>query len=354
MMSSPRWMHATEHDPPLVSVVLPHRNAGTTLGRSIRSILDQTMGNIELLLIDDFSTDQSADICREFAASDRRISNLRSPHPHGLVAALNHGISRSRAPWVARMDADDFSLPHRLEAQHNFMMKNPQLIACGCCIDMLPDPVDPNAHVAGGFLRYRDWLNTLVDPEAIHRERFIESPIVHPTAFLSRTAIVAAGCYRDMPWAEDYDLWLRLLQQGPVIGKVPEVLSHWSDPPDRLTRTDPRYHHHQFLAAKAHFIARLPNITNRRLHICGAGPTGKRLARCLREHGLTIHAFHDVHPRRVGETIHGAPVLPHDKFPPAGEVLLLAAIGQPDARPLVRSLAHRAGYTEGHDFLIVS
>ncbi|MCC5876253.1 MAG: glycosyltransferase [Candidatus Sumerlaeia bacterium] len=347
-------MPAIKNDTPEVTVVLPYRNASTTLPRAIGSILNQSLSALELLLIDDKSSDNSPHICREYAATDSRIHLLDSPEPHGLVAALNHGISEARAPWIARMDADDISLPNRLQRQWIYMKEHRELQACGCGIEIIPDPDDPNARVAGGFLRYRDWLNELVEPEAIHRERFIESPIAHPTAFYSRAAIIKAGSYRDTPWAEDYDLWLRLLEGGTVIGKVPEILLHWSDPPNRLTRTAPRYHNHQFLAAKGHFLARLPGVGQKRLHICGAGPTGKRLARILRRLDIQTHAFHDVHPRRIGQTIQGAPVLPHDSFPPAGETVLLAAIGQPESRPPVRSLARSAGYVEGCDFFVIS
>lgn len=347
-------MHATKHDTPLVSVVLPYRNAAPTLEAATASILNQTLHSIEILLIDDASGDDSPRIACQLSQQDQRVRLLTSPPPHGLVPSLNHGLREARAPFLARMDADDLSSPTRLEKQLLYMEQHPALAACGCGVHIIPDPTDPNHRVAGGFLRYQEWINSLTDPMDIRRERFIESPIAHPTAFFRADQLRNIGCYHDTTWPEDYDLWLRFLETGPVLGKVPETLLQWSDGATRLSRADPRYARPRFMAARAYYLTRLPDIEKQRIHICGAGPTGKLLARLLKGLGRTIHAFHDVHPRRVGATIQGIPVLPHDQFPPAGNTLLLAAVGQPQSRPLVRTLATEAGYTEGTDFYIVS
>lgn len=332
--------------PPLVSVLLPYRDASATLAEAVHSIRRQSLENFELLLIDDGSTDGSGEAARALAQEDRRIRLLETVPPGGLVSALNLGIDRARAPYLARMDADDAALPRRLELQWAFLEEHPALTGCGSAVRI-------TGPAGGGFRRYEQWQNTLLDPEAIHRERFIESPLVHPTAFLRTGRIRALGGYRDMGWAEDYDLWLRILEEGPLLGKLPGILLHWRDSLERLTRSDGRYSLDRFQALRAGFIARLEATRRRGVAICGAGPTGKGLARHLLGRGVVIHAFHDVHPRRLGGRIQGIPVrAPEDFVTP--RPVLLGAVGIPQEREAIRALAKQGGYVEGGDFFLVS
>lgn len=309
-------------------------------------MMGQTFGDFELLLIDDQSTDGSAQVAAALGERDPRIRLLGTSSPGGLVPALNAGLGQARAPYIARMDADDVSLPHRLAAQLHFMEDNPGLAGCGCAVRI-------TGSAGEGFLRYARWQNSLTAAEAIHRERFVESPLVHPAAFLRTESVRAVGGYRDLPWAEDYDLWLRILERGPILGKVPEVLLHWRDSGNRLTRTDGRYGLARFMALRAEFLARLRGVRERGVAICGAGPTGKSLARHLRAGEVTVHAFHDVHPRRIGERINGIPVLGTGDLRPPGPILL-GAVGIPGQREAIRELAAAGGYTEGVDFFLVS
>ena len=100
--------------PPTLSVVLPARNAAATIGRAARSILDSTHRELELIIIDDGSTDDTAEVIRQI--DDPRL-RLIQQEPGGVCAAANRGTNEARAPVIARMDADDFSHPKRLEKQ---------------------------------------------------------------------------------------------------------------------------------------------------------------------------------------------------------------------------------------------
>lgn len=342
---------------PRVSIVLPVRDAEATLPRALESCLAQTYSDFELLVIDDGSRDGSAAVAREAAVSDGRVLLLDAPVPGGLVPALRAGCAAAHGELIARMDADDVAHPERLAEQVRFLDAHPEIAACGCGVRIVrrgergePLPADP------GFQRYEAWINALTAPEAIARDRFVESPLVHPSVVMRRAALEAVGGYRDPGWAEDYDLWLRLLEGDYRLAKVPRVLLEWSDGPARLTRTDARYAPASFLCAKAHYLARLDGVAARGVMISGAGPTGKRLAALLREAGVRVHAFLDPHPRRIGGRIGGVPVLSEEAIPEAGAAapVQLGAVGQPGGRARVEGLMVARGYQAGVDYFSVA
>jgi hypothetical protein len=207
-----------------------------------------------------------------------------------------------------------------------------------------------------GFLRYRDWLNGLLEPGEIAAERFVESPVVHPSVLMRRAALEAAGGWREVPWAEDYDLWLRLLQAGKRFAKVPEILFTWRDGADRLTRVDGRYAPRNFTRAKAHYLAQMPAVRERGVEISGAGPTGRAIARELRAEGITLRAFYEVSPKLIGRERQGAPVRSYEDLPAASAdcPVHLAAVARPAGKQRLRGLLQQAGYRRGENWFAVA
>jgi glycosyltransferase involved in cell wall biosynthesis len=329
---------------PRISVILPFRNARDTLEAALRSLAGQTLREIEVLAVDDGSTDDGAGVVQDWIKRDGRFRLLSVASPSGVVAAVNTAWGSCRAGLIARMDADDISLPRRLELQWKLLESNRALAAVGCQVEV------PGGDQ--GFHRYIDWSNALISPEDIARERFVECPVVNPTMLMRREAADAVGGHIDTCWAEDYDLWLRFLAAGYRMAKVPEVLYQWSDArPERLTRSDPRYSKIRFLRARAHYLSLLPQ-SSRGFCLCGAGPAGKKLAAMLRDHGKRVHCFYEVNPRRIGGLIGGVPVRSHAAMPPAAVdgPVLLSCVGAPGGRQRVRRLLVAGGYREGEDF----
>jgi len=329
---------------PRISIVMPFRNAAATLPEALASVKAQTFMDWELLAVDDRSTDNSAAVVAAFAAGDERVTLLKNGSFRGVVAASETAGLAAQAEWLARMDADDVSHPERLQRQWDLAQAQPELDVIGSAVEILTPLGD-------GMARHVAWVNSLMDPQAIANARFIETPLVHPSALMRKEAIAAAGGYREVPWAEDHDLWLRLLEAGSVFGKVPETLLGWRDSPGRLTRSDPRYGDTFRNKMRAHFLARLPAVKKHGVVVAGAGPIGKAMAQELLLRGVTVEGFFEVHPRRIGEKIHGAEVAALDQFGKKWrEAVMLAAVGVPGGRREVGDLAATAGYVEGVDF----
>lgn len=330
---------------PRVSVVLPYRDAAATLPAALDSIAAQTFADWECLLIDDGSTDASTALARARAAGDPRWRLLTAGA--GIVSALNRGVAAARAPLIARMDADDIALPHRLARQVAAFDADPRLTVVSCLVEAFPA-----AAITDGMRRYLAWLNGLVSPEAIRDALFVESPIAHPSAVIRTEALRAAGGYRAFEGPEDYDLWLRLLLDGGRAAKVPEVLLRWRDSPGRLSRVDPRCHRRRFLATK---LAHLPRVVapGTPVQIWGAGPSGRRWLRALQGRGYPVRRLYDVAPQRWNRLVGGVRVhRPAAPDPALG--FLLAAAGTPGAREQIGRWFARHGLRPWEHYLAVA
>lgn len=356
---------------PPVSVLLPVRDGAVHLPDALASLEAQTFPDFEVVAVNDGSSDATPDILESWAARDPRVRVLHLP-PSGIVSALEAGRRLARGRYLARMDADDVSLPERLGAQFALAEATRDVGAVGCRVRY-----EPRSVVRAGARRYEDWLNAAVTPEDHAREMFVECPLAHPTFFLRADAVEAVGGYRDRGWPEDYDLLLRLWRAGGSVAKVPRVLLHWREAPQRLSRTHPNYAPEAFLRCKVHHLVRSllagwgPTGTTdggrRRLGaapprsdrlrpavIWGAGPVGKALSRELQGAGVTVRAFVEVDPRKVGQEIHGAPVLDTDAGLALEGPLHLGAVGQPGARERIRRTLRDGGKAELRDFVMAA
>src|SRR5918996_3485367 len=276
---------------PEVSVLLPARNAERTIQRAVESIRAQTFQSWEIIAVDDASTDRTPELLADLARGEPRMRVVRG-RGAGLVDALRRGLSSCQGKWVARMDADDESLPRRLELSVSALRADPELAAVGTQVEIFREdrPVSPNMAL------YARWLNSLTSAEQLARERFVESPLCHPSTTIRRSALEAVGGYEDRELPEDYQLWLKLLHAGWKLACLPRLLFRWRDHDDRLTRIDPRYGEERFIAAKARYLARGPLAADRCCTVWGAGRTGRSLARRLHQENIEVCRFLDVDP----------------------------------------------------------
>ena len=210
---------------PRVSVVMPMRDADQFLNAAVKSILTQTFADFEFIIVDDGSRDGSRRRAEEYEAADTRVLVLSSPG-RGIVAALNHGIGLARGSLIARMDADDVALPHRLATQVAALDARPEVGVVGSYYTAID--------IRGRALR------DIVLPAAadtIRQRLSAGNCIAHPTVMMRRDAVLTAGLYRtDFPLCEDYDLWLRLSETTDIVN-LPEILLLYRLHPAQVTAT---------------------------------------------------------------------------------------------------------------------
>ncbi|MDR3641913.1 MAG: glycosyltransferase [Humidesulfovibrio sp.] len=353
---------------PKVSVALPCFNAGQTLPGALTSLLGQTLADIEIVAVDDGSTDTTWDVLCAFAARDQRLRPIRLPH-QGVALAGNAAVAACRAQLIARMDADDIALPGRLAAQAALLDAEPGLDLVSGLVRFGGD-----RRACAGYAHYVDWINTLVTPEAIAVNRFVEAPLANPSVMFRRAAFERFGGARPNTGAtagaaafpEDYEMWLRWLSLGARMAKAPQEVIVWNDPPTRLSRTHEAYSPQAFARTKAGYLWDWLAAHNPRhpdVRIWGAGRVSRQRLAPLVALGLNIQAYIDIDPRKIGQTVHGAPVLGREAVPPyapaaleawpGGLPFLLVNVGSRGARAEIMAWLAGQGYQAGKDCVAV-
>jgi glycosyltransferase involved in cell wall biosynthesis len=199
-------------------VLLPAREGAPFLREALESVLAQTLTDLELLVVDDGSTDETPGILA--SVGDERLRVLRQDRL-GLVAALNRAVAEARAPLLARMDADDVSLPERLERQVAYLDARPEvaLVAAG-------------VETSGGAR-----IVLPDDDAALRRRLLLRNPFAHGAVAVRAEAVARAGGYRaDYGANEDYDLWRRIARDWKL-GAVPEILYRYREHAGAVTRS---------------------------------------------------------------------------------------------------------------------
>jgi len=196
---------------PKVSVLMPAFNCEQHIGEAIDSILHQSFEDFELLVVDDHSTDSTSSIIREYRNGDARIRSVLNAEGKGIVGALNTGLGSARGEYIARMDADDISLPDRLRKQYDFLEAHRDIAVCGANMELFG---------AQQFV----W-RLPQNHEAIRAGLIFTVFIAHATVMI-RSAVFGDQEYRYDPnyaFAEDYELWSRLSERHRF-ANLPDVL----------------------------------------------------------------------------------------------------------------------------------
>lgn len=187
-------------DRPLVSVIIPCYNASKYVEQAVRSVMEQTYQNLEIICCDDCSTDNTLEILEKLAVEDSRITIVKNDSNLKIVKTLNKLIGLAQGKYIARMDADDISLPERIEKQVSFLESNPEYGLCGTNAWH----IDENGKKIG-----KSYLPVTHEENKFYLAYY--STFYHPTIML-RSCIYKNSFYSDdFLYAEDYELWCRLI-----------------------------------------------------------------------------------------------------------------------------------------------
>jgi glycosyltransferase involved in cell wall biosynthesis len=202
---------------PLVSVIMPVHNAGVFLGPAIESILTQTYDAIELIIVDDASTDDSWKTIRSYRkryTKQIRAYRVKKKTNSAGNGATNYGLTKAKGQFIARMDADDISYPTRIEKQVAYMMAHPATILCGTQAKI----IDKHNKVIG--VKHMPTTH-----EAIYEQFGVLHPLIHPSVMIRRSLLPYPDKIYAMKWDvnDDYYTFFRLLNYG-AFANLPEYL----------------------------------------------------------------------------------------------------------------------------------
>lgn len=210
---------------PLVSVVMACYNAEKTLMVAIDSILNQTLHNLEFIIVNDGSTDQTTNILNRYANMDRRILVIRNPENRGQSWCRNRAVERARGRYIASMDADDYSFPERLARQVRFMDACPNIDVLGTA-----------AELVGTTGQHIGILVLPAEHAQIVAQRYIKPLLIHPTVLFRADFFNRFGLYNEsLRSGEDLDLWLRA-RHSATYRNLPDILLRYTYKPKKPVR----------------------------------------------------------------------------------------------------------------------
>ncbi|NKB23250.1 MAG: glycosyltransferase [Kiritimatiellae bacterium] len=196
-------------DAPKLSVVMPVHNTDLYLEEAIQSILNQTFQAYEFIIINDGSTDHSGAIIDDYAKKDRRIVAIHQPHK-GLIGSLNSAISLVNTSFIARMDADDISLPARLECQYRYMIERPDIAVLGTAVRYI--------HSSHSAIPSAVDQRPMTPTELTKWFKRGDCPVVHPTVMMRKDIFDEVGGYSPAYiHAEDFELWIRIARRYRIM-----------------------------------------------------------------------------------------------------------------------------------------
>lgn len=328
---------------PLVSIIMPFKNAVDFIGDCLNSITNQSYANWELIAVNDNSTDAGRTVVQQYAANDDRIRLFENPHS-GIISALQFGLNKCHGTFVSRMDADDLMPPNRL-------LKMVQALACASQKTVVTGLVQyfSAEAVSSGYKKYEHWLN-LVQLTQSHRENiYRECVVASPNWIMRREESLAMGGFANLNYPEDYHLAFKWYQHNFHFKVIPEITLLWREHPKRTSRNSEHYQQEAFFKMKIEqFVQNELNGTP--LVLWGTGRKGKLSAAYLKALKIDFH-WMAVKPQQYPKGIYGHKVESFKKILELPQKKILLAVYPPEReRARLRSFLENENLQEGLDF----
>ena len=283
---------------PLVSILTPFKNTALFLDECISSIINQTYTNWELIIIDDYSEDNSYKIVNSYAKNDKRI-RLYKNEGTGIIKALKLAYNKSQGEMITRMDSDDFMTENKLEIMVNLLQeKGKDHIAIGL-VKYFSDQ-----GIGDGFYKYEQWLNKLTTKGSNFSEIYKECVVPSPCWMAYKSDLDKCEAFNPDRYPEDYDLTFRFYKYGLKCIPCNDVLHYWRDYSTRTSRTHEHYAQNHFSNIKLHYFLELDYDASRPLVIWGAGFKGKTTAKTLTSKNIPFYWICD-NPKKINKNIYG-------------------------------------------------
>jgi len=327
----------------MISILLPVFNAAPFLRACLDSIRTQSLENWELLVVDDYSTDDSWQILRDFAEMDARIRFFKN-NEKGIIPALKMAFFHSQGEFITRMDADDLMPVDKLSNLHQALLKEGVGHVITGKVAYFSD-VD----LGDGYKKYESWLNGLVERHTHFEDLYRECVLPSPAWLINRSDLIKAGAFDSERYPEDYDLCFRFYKQNFKIVGIPETVHLWRDHPDRTSRNNPIYADQNYLELKLYWFTKLQKNTQRPLVIWGAGKKGKYIARYFLKYNHSFHWITD-NPKKQGINIYNQFLKPSEFINTINNLIILIAVATPTGRKEIKDFLEKHNRKKGKDY----
>lgn len=286
---------------PLISILMPVKNAGKFLDLTIESILQQTYQNWELIAVNDHSDDNSPEVLMRFAEKDTRVKVFPN-QGSGIIQALRTAFGHASGSYITRMDADDLMSNEKLEALITPHVSSDEEIVTTGLVKAFAEP----DNCGRGFVRYALKINHFILSENPWRYIYNDCLIPSPCWMLGRKTLLKMGAFESESYPEDYDLCFSMYKQQLKVVCIPRVLHLWRDHPYRVSRTHEIYAEPEFFPLKFKHFMELDYDSSIPLVFYGAGPKAKKAVKIFQESypGISFY-WTTANERKWNQNIYG-------------------------------------------------
>ena len=282
---------------PEISILMPVKNVAPWIQETIGSILNQSLKDWELIVIDDHSTDETVELIGKF--EDPRIQ-IATNFGEGIIPALQTGLALTKGTFITRMDGDDLMPEHKLELLHALCsVSNERIIATGK-VRYFSDK-----EISEGYKKYASWLNDRIDNNDHFQHIYRECVIASPNWMVRKELLEQDRIFERLKYPEDYDMTFRWLEKGYQVRST-ELITHlWREHPSRTSRNSDIYAQKSFFKLKLQWFLKLhPEI--KRIAVFGADSKGKLVIDAL-QHAIELR-WYDLNFRKFRAPISGFPI----------------------------------------------
>lgn len=323
-------------------------NGENHVAETIDSVLNQTFNKFEFIIIDDGSTDRTADILQSY--EDPRIRLFTFKRNRGIPEALNHGIKHAVGKFIVKVDGDDIQHPERFEKQLKFMIQNPQFVLTKTLVNYFPDSkkVENSTRYMTIKKYVEPYKNKVKTPKHIAKTLDWYCCIPHTTMMIKKE-ILSKYQYNKLPLSEDYDLFYRMNQDDLLMGHIDECLVN-----TRISAVSTTVQRNNLFDQCAYKIKE-KNMElfkkNQYVYIWGAGSYGQSVLELLLEKNWTIQGFIDSDVRKKGIIVKGHRIYSKDIIDNSKKNKIIIA-SQPGMFDIIRYLSAH-GYKSEQDFMVL-
>ncbi|WP_228851700.1 glycosyltransferase family 2 protein [Aegicerativicinus sediminis] len=323
---------------PKISILTPFKDTQQYIGECIKSVINQSYSNWELLLVNDNSEDNSLKIANNFLRMEDRIKVFQN-EGKGIIAALRTAYKHSSGNFITRMDSDDIMAEDKLSIMfHQLQNSGKGYIALGLV------KYFGEKRINDGYKRYENWLNRLIKSGNNFNEIYKECVIPSPCWMVHKTDLDKCGGFNPNLYPEDYDLAFRFYKHGLKCLVADKLLHFWRDYPTRTSRTHKHYAHNYFLDIKMKYFLELDYNAKRPLTVWGAGFKGKYIAKTLKKFGISFYWICN-NPKKIEKKIYGVKLQNFESLKELNNPQCIVTVANSQSQKVIRN------YFEQHQFV---
>jgi glycosyltransferase involved in cell wall biosynthesis len=329
---------------PLVSIIMAAKDTAPYLPECLDSILEQNYSDWELIVVNDHSSDETPDILEAYARKDDRIKIYHSRRQK-LIPALQHGYQFAQGDLINRMDSDDIMPLDKLDLLVSEWQKHGKgTVVSGGTAHFVDE-----GKVGEGYLRYDRWLNRVAANNSYYEEVYKECPIPSQCWMLHKDDFDAVGAFDREVYPEDYDLCFRFYKNKLKVIGLENVLNHWRERPDRISRTLEEYKDNRYFDLKLEYFFDVDQNEMRPLVLWGAGTNGKNMAKLLQLMGKPFHWVCN-NQKKIGLDIYGVEMKHVSLIQELESPQIMVVVASPDAKIQIKKRLDGYGKQPVKDF----